>query len=262
MKKIDKDTILGKIEQISELQEIKDSDLLLGEESVLDLVLQMPNSEEKFGLFADLTLLNVDKGRTDVFFMRQLLDMNNGEIIQSVIDKNKNENGFSLAILKAAFEHGTMKDINNLVCKNFSDGVVENANILLKHVLMQPYIDERDNDKIFVLLLANDRMTDKLDNEFIIKNVAKNASPKILKLLLSSQMDLNQPDLNNENALFFVDGKSEEEIKKKVGLLVESGIDKEIKNINGLTAFEANRNIRSLNEYGVKKEVKRVRPSF
>lgn len=250
MSKLNYKYIEEKISSLSEKESISKTDLDFNGENILDVVLNMPNKGViKPSLLSDLIMLDVDNGRNDEFFYTKLLETNNIDLVEMIIDKNPEDNKLGLNLLKASLSEEVDSSIFRYLSRKFNNDIIENKSELLDSVLSIKQTKNTNDDKIFMLLLVNHE--DK--NDFVLENIVKNTNPKVLKILLSSKLNFNKINNKNETLLFYVDGHNKEEINTKAKLLIESGVDKDVLNIDGLTAFEANN---ALKEEVLKKGLK------
>lgn len=258
MSKLNNEVIENKIKELIQLETIKEQDLLVDNESIVDHVLLMPISDQKIDFLNDFLMLDIDKIRKDEFFVNKILETNDPNLVNTFISKNKDDKQFQFDVLKSTLE-------NNVSCKTFSlvnslmkSAIFEFSDKLLEEAMQKP-INEDMNNKVFTLILGNSRSDNKLSEDIVVSNLAKNANPKLLKTLLSSKLDFNCVNVNNENAFFYLNGKDEKEIKAKFDLLVESGVDSQVKNLNGLTALDFNKNLKVLVQQSPKDEVKKTK---
>lgn len=247
MNSVKVDKVLDKINELTLIDQINESDLLIDGESVIDVVLNMSNNvEEKNGLLSDLIMLDVEVNRKDEFFYVKLLETENTDLLKTIIQKREEDQDFKLDILRASMSDTVSSKTFSFLNKKFGDTLIENSKELLEKIISIKQENNNSMDKTFVLLLANDKSGDMLDPEIVVKNIAKNANSRMLKVLLSSKIDFNVVNHKNENAFFYVDGNTPDEMNKKITLMKASGINENILNIDGLNPKEVNKNFAKL----------------
>lgn len=255
------DIINEKISSLAEKETIENKDLLInGNEKITDLIFNIEDQDLKFNLLADLMLLNIKFNKADIF---EIVKTNDKNIIFSVLDNNKNDKETSLNIVNAAIDSDISKENFLMISRSVMNIVVENSRDIIKnYVNEKSYISEKDNDKMFLLLLVHDKSPvseeDKKEfEEFLSFSMAEKANPKLFKMLLSTKINMHSVNELNENGLFYLNGKNNEVIKEKYKLLTENGIDKSLKNVNGQTYLEKNTKLDdSINRIEVEKKRK------
>lgn len=124
---------------------------------------------------------------------------------------------------------------------------------------MSEYGYPNSENKMFALMHTSQGINIKNANDqTLLHTLSKYGNSIILKAALSShELDVNHKDKNGETALFniskldFNGNIDKDVIKKKLTLLVESGINVLTKNKDNKDAFEVNENIKDLKGYAL-----------
>jgi hypothetical protein len=163
-----------------------------------------------------------------------------------MIENNKKDEVMVKNMVLSLMDENVNKDTFLQISRAFMNTVTDNARDLISNFVDKSnYISEKDNDKLFLLLLVHDKSPinkEEKDNfeKFLSFSMAEKANSKLFKMLLSTKVNMHFVNELNENGLFYLNGKNNDVIKDKHKILIESGIDTTLKNINGQSYFEKN----------------------
>lgn len=237
------ESVNEKISTLTEKETINIEDLYIDDESIADIVFNINDNELKLNLLADLMLLDVKFNQEDTL---KILQTNDKNIISSMIINNKNDEVMAKNMILSLMDENINKETFLLVSRSFMNVVTNNArDVISTFVNNSTYINEKDNDKLFLLLLVHDKSpisNEDKDNfeKFLSFNMAEKANAKLFKMLLSTKINMHSVNELNENGLFYLNGKNNETIKEKHKILIESGIDVSLKNKEGKSYLEKN----------------------
>lgn len=120
-------------------------------------------------------------------------------------------------------------------------------------------------NKLFSLLRASeDKESVNFKGQNTLFQAVETGTAYTTKLLLSVNINVNHLDKYDRNALFRVDGKSEEEVKTKLKYLVEAGINTEQLNKSNKSAFDVNDKITPYRDWvkAIKEEMSQPKDLF
>lgn len=221
-----------------------------GDEKVLSLAITNSddNSQKELNDFIialhnqGMDLEDDNKVNAELPLLFSVIANNNKELVEMLLNTNDYSKENSLLAL-------------HLVC----DGLVDFKTFLPVFSKFSEYVDEKNiygdsvishiasknykgvENKLFSLLRASeDKESINFKGQNSLFQAVETGTAYTTKLLLSVNINVNHLDKYDRNALFRVDGASEEDVKTKLKYLVEAGINTEQLNKSHKSAFDVN----------------------
>ena len=258
------DIISDFLSKVSDRENIVNSNLNINGVNVIDFILNanIPK-DQKADFIGDCLLLDIDRGQLNEERIAGILNIGYSETSKSVLYKYNDDEVFKSDVRKVLASDLIDRDVFISTIKIMRDDISTHSEDMIFYIANKnDFIADKDNDKMFVMLLMLNKNVLEENKNDIVETLAKKSNPKLFKMLISSKLNAASLNDNNENLLFFIDGENAESISNKVKISLEAGVDQNHLNNDGLTAYEKNKKIAPVKIEFKKSKVKKNQMSM